>query len=71
MELRDLRDFLRTHNIQVDPALRDKALTEILARTNGEYDLTVEALKNVVETLWNQGFTQNDNVATSLEEDDW
>ena len=26
LALRDLRDFLRTHNIQVDPVLREKAL---------------------------------------------
>lgn len=70
LALRDLRDFLRTHNIQVDPALRDKALTEILARTKGEYELTVEALKNVVETLWNQEFDQKDSAADDGEEDD-
>ena len=54
LALRDLRDFLRTHNIQVDPVLREKALAEILGRTKGEYESTVEALKNVVEELWNQ-----------------
>lgn len=50
----DLRDFLRTHNVKLPVQHRDRVLDEILARTNGDYDLTLEALKDLVVRAWAQ-----------------
>lgn len=71
LALRDLRAFVRTHNINVDPVTRDEALKEILSETNGEYELTVRALRNVEEKFWNHKFDENESEEDDADEDDW
>lgn len=49
---KDLLDFLRTHNIPLSSKHRDRILDEILARTQGHYDMTLEALKDIADRPW-------------------
>lgn len=53
LALSDLRDFLRKHNVRLPLARRDQVLTQILERTGGRYEQTVEELKNLVSLAWN------------------
>lgn len=48
----DLIQFLQTHNIAVPFSHRDRMLDEILAQTKGDYDLTLEALKDIAARPW-------------------
>jgi hypothetical protein len=43
----DLHRFLQTHNIELPEGRKDDVLQEILRKTGGKYDLSVEALKNI------------------------
>ncbi len=49
---KDLRDFLRTHNIAVPAGRIDKVLDDILAKTGGHYEMTLEELKYVADRAW-------------------
>lgn len=48
----DLLDFLHTHNLTLPLTRRERLLDDILARTKGDYDLTLEALKDSVARAW-------------------
>ena len=49
---KDLLDFLKTHNINLPDQRRDRILEEILAKTNGNYEATLEELKDAVARAW-------------------
>jgi hypothetical protein len=49
---KDLLDFLKTHNIDLPDARRDRVLEEILAKTNGNYEATLEELKDIAARAW-------------------
>lgn len=49
---KDLLDFLKTHNVNLPDARRDRVLEEILARTNGNYEATLEELKDIAARAW-------------------
>jgi len=49
---KDLVDFLRTHNIRLPRNRRDGLLDEILRDTRGNYELTLEALKDYANRAW-------------------
>ncbi|MCI5211083.1 MAG: hypothetical protein D3910_20375 [Candidatus Electrothrix sp. ATG2] len=63
---RDLIDFIRTHNIAVPPDLRDKAIDDILARSNGSYVRVIDELEHLESRIWRQGLHGN----TAEEEDE-
>jgi hypothetical protein len=46
--MRDLFEFLQTHNIRLPRAHKDRILQEILEQTNGHYEQTISALKRLV-----------------------
>ncbi len=46
--MRDLLDFLKTHNIRLPLQRRDQMLQGILERTDGHYEVTVSALRQLV-----------------------
>lgn len=50
--LKDLFDFLQTHNIRLPRDRKDRMLQDILERTNGNYELTINELKKLVERAW-------------------
>jgi hypothetical protein len=52
---KDLRDFVRTHKIPLPPGRLERLLDQVLAETQGNYDLTLEALKSLEERAWNLG----------------
>jgi hypothetical protein len=47
--LKDLFDFLQTHNIRLPKSRKDSILQDILEQTNGHYEQTVSALRRLVE----------------------
>jgi len=49
---KDLLDFLHTHNVLLPLSRRDRVLGDILARTQGDYDMTLEALKDIAARAW-------------------
>lgn len=46
--MKDLFEFLQTHNIRLPPLQQDQILQDILERTKGNYDQTVSSLKRLV-----------------------
>jgi hypothetical protein len=46
--MRDLFEFLQTHNVRLPRARRDRILQDILEQTNGHYDQTINALRRLV-----------------------
>jgi hypothetical protein len=49
---KDLKEFLDTHRIDLPRSRRDRILGEILKETGGHYEMTLEALKLLVERAW-------------------
>lgn len=49
---KDLRDFVRTHRIPLPHGRLERILDQVLAQTQGNYDLTLEALKLLEERAW-------------------
>lgn len=47
--MKDLFDFLQTHNIRLPKSRKDRILQDILERTNGHYEQTIGALRRLVE----------------------
>lgn len=47
--LKDLFDFLQTHNIRLPRTHKDRILQNILEQTSGHYEQTVSALRRLVE----------------------
>jgi len=60
----DLMAFLQTHNIRLPPQRRDRLLERILKESNGNYEITLELLKEVIERAWDpETETQLDNTS--------
>ncbi|MCI5146824.1 MAG: hypothetical protein D3923_15195, partial [Candidatus Electrothrix sp. AR3] len=57
---RDLIDFIRSHNIAVPGDLRDKAIEEVLARSNGSYVRILEELEYLESRIWRQGLARTE-----------
>jgi hypothetical protein len=66
--LRDLLDFLRTHNIRLPIKRRDKVLQQILEKTEGHYEKTIVELKDLVEKAWDLS-EEDENAIEQLEEE--
>jgi len=49
---KDLTDFLQTHNIYLPRQHRDQMLEKILKDSGGDYEATLEALKDVADRAW-------------------
>lgn len=71
LALKDLRDFLRKHNVRLPLARRDQVLNQILARTGGRYEQTVEELKNLVSLAWNLAEDAPPGEANEDAEEEW
>jgi|UPI00036420B2 hypothetical protein len=50
----DLETFIQTHNIQLPTDKIDWVLGEILKRSGGNYEATIEELRNIVDLAWQQ-----------------
>ena len=46
--MKDLFEFLQTHNIRLPRARKDRILQDILTQTDGHYEQTINALKQLV-----------------------
>ncbi|MCP4699921.1 MAG: hypothetical protein GY862_24180 [Gammaproteobacteria bacterium] len=68
---RDLQKFLRTHNIDFPPEVRNKVLDKILSRTGGKYEQTIEELKNLRELAWAMAAGKKETGTTQKEEYDY
>ncbi len=49
---KDLLDFLKAQNIHLPRKHKDRVLEEILEETGGRYEMTLEALKDIVNRGW-------------------
>lgn len=49
---KDLRDFVHTHRIPLPSGRLERLLDQVLAQTQGNYDLILEALKSLEERAW-------------------
>ncbi|MFQ5632585.1 MAG: hypothetical protein ACE5I1_27775, partial [bacterium] len=67
--MNDLADFLKSHNIRLPRERKDRILQDILERTNGHYELTISALKKLVERAWDEAEEQP--AAEGDEEDEY
>ncbi len=67
---KDLLDFLQTHNVSLPKPLRDRVLVDILAKTGGRYEMTLEALKALVDQAWDEGGEERAERPASGE-DEW
>ena len=67
---KDLLDFLQTHNIRLPKGRKDKIIQEILERTGGKYEMTVSALRKIVQRKWDEVEVKpNEKDDTSLDYD--
>lgn len=71
LALKDLRDFLRKHNLRFPLERRDQVLSKILTKTGGRYEQTVEELKNLVNLAWDLDDETAAAPKVEKEEDDW
>ena len=49
---KDLKEFLDTHRVELPRHRRERILEKILEETKGHYEMTLEALKLLVEQAW-------------------
>ncbi|MGH7492676.1 MAG: toll/interleukin-1 receptor domain-containing protein [bacterium] len=49
---KDLLDFLRTHNIDLPLSRKDRVLDKILEQSKGDYEMTLDALKDIADRAW-------------------
>jgi hypothetical protein len=68
---KDLLDFLHTHNVLLPLSHRDRVLDDILARTKGDYDVTLEALKDIAARAWAHADDRPGLQAPALEDEDY
>lgn len=64
--LKDLYEFLQTHNIRLPQSRREQMLQRILEETGGHYDLTVAALRALV----NRALDESEDTTTASDDDD-
>lgn len=64
---KDLKEFLDTHRIELPRSRRERILDEILKETGGHYEMTLEALKLLVERAWD---LEDENKQKNRESDD-
>ncbi len=67
---KDLRDFVETHNISLPRNRRERILDKVLEETHGHYELTLEALKDLVERAWDLEDEARDNQGVVAEDDE-
>ena len=71
---KDLVDFLRTHRVVLPRDHKDRILDEILERTGGEYDLTLEELRRLVRRALDERRAEDTSAEgepNTSEDDDW
>lgn len=68
---KDLRDFLRTHNVPLPRGLKDRILDDILEKTEGHYEMTLEALRDLVHRAWDEKAGEEDVDELDDDEDNW
>lgn len=68
---KDLLDFLKAHNIPLPQKLQDKVLDKILSETGGHYEMTLEALKDVVSRGWDLSDKEENSQTVDDEEEDF
>ncbi|MBN1479310.1 hypothetical protein JXA70_03450 [candidate division KSB1 bacterium] len=52
--IKDLRDFLQSHNIRLPGERRELILQRIMEETGGHYEMTIEKLRDLVERNWDK-----------------
>jgi hypothetical protein len=68
---KDLLDFLHTHNVLLPLSHRDRVLDDILVRTQGNYDMTLEALKDVAARVWAHADVSSGPQASAVDDEDY
>ena len=67
----DLIQFLQTHNVAIPLSQRDRVLDDILARTRGNYDVTLEALKDLAARAWDAASDNDGESQAEAYDDDY
>nr|MCP4660530.1 hypothetical protein [bacterium] len=68
---KDLRDFLLTHNVALPRGLKDRILDDILEKTKGHYEMTLDALRDLVHRAWDEKAGEEDVDDVDEDEDNW
>ncbi len=68
---KDLTNFLSAHNIVLPRDHRDRILDDILEQTEGHYELTLEALRDLVHRAWDEREAEAEAADVDPSEDDW
>lgn len=71
LALKDLRDFLKKHNVHLPLTRRDQVLNQILTKTGGRYEQTIEELKNLVSMAWNLPEAELPSQPKQATEEEW
>ncbi|MDM8516713.1 CHAT domain-containing protein [Desulfobacterales bacterium HSG16] len=68
---KDLLDFLKAHNIRIPQRFQDKVIDDLLEETKGEYEMTLEALKELVDKAWDFSDEDGDDLSEDDEDEDF
>ncbi len=68
---KDLLSFLNSHNIALPRGHKDRILDNILTQTGGHYELTLEALRDLVHRAWDEQAAEAEDAEIDFDEDDW
>ncbi|MCP4105959.1 MAG: CHAT domain-containing protein [Desulfobacteraceae bacterium] len=68
---KDLLDFLKAHSIRLPRKRQDKVLEEILEQTGGQYEMTLEALKDIVNRAWDLSDEDEETGASDEDEEEF
>ncbi len=68
---KDLRDFLLTHNVELPRGIKDRILDDILEKTKGHYEMTLDALRDLVNRAWDEKAGEEDVDDVDEDEDNW
>lgn len=65
--IKDLYDFLQAHEVHLPYNRKDRILQDILDKTNGHYEMTIEQLKTIVS----HELDRHDAVIEEYEDDEY
>ncbi len=68
---KDLLNFLHAHNVVLPRDHKDRILDDILKKTKGHYELTLEALRDLVHRAWDEREAEAEAAGVDPGDDDW
>ncbi len=67
----DLLEFLRAHEVMLPRNRRSRILEEILEKTEGHYEMTLDALRDLVHRAWDENPSRREPTPVTEDENDW